>query len=307
LSTERLLAYLAENSELLAHTLIRPLLIVVTAVAFVKICGLLINRVAKAEHERNHGHEDKASRQRETVIALTKNVAKYVIYFIMVITVLDTFDVPIMTVLSAAGVLGIAIAFGAQTLCRDFITGALILVEGQYYVGEYIETQGVAGIVEKFTLRCTYLRDFDGRLHILPNGCLTLVSNYHRGSNRVLAEVTIPFEFGLQKAMEVLESTCREINEEFKADLKEDIWVMGTSALTPSGALVRMMGMAETMKQWAIERALRKRVMENLLAAGMPAPYATTKIAVKPGGALGASGVFDSGEAGELPAQVFFD
>jgi small conductance mechanosensitive channel len=107
---------------------------------------------------------------------------------------------------------------------------------------------------------------------------MNMVTNHHRGSSRLWVEITIPYEFRLDKALEVLDQVCNELNAEHEAVLRDKLWVMGVGGLTPNGALVRLMGTSEPMQHWALERAARKKAIEKLAAAGMAAPYAVNRV-----------------------------
>jgi small conductance mechanosensitive channel len=186
-----------------------------------------------------------------------------------------------MAVLSTVGVVGVALAFGAQSLCKDIIPGFFILLEDQYFVGEYIEAQGVAGYVEQFTLRCTYLRDFDGRLHIVPNGSINLVTNHHRGNRRVMVEIGITYDKDIGEALKLLQKVCDEINELKKDVIRERVTALGVVDMTASGVVIRMLGKAETMMQWDVERELRRRALEALTRAGYDIPYPHSHVIVE--------------------------
>jgi small conductance mechanosensitive channel len=266
---------LENGGEILAVILV-PVLIIIAGLILIRAGNALIDRLTKSRlHKAAKPFDHKRI---ETLDGLLKNIVRYGIYFIMVVTILDRFRVPVMAILSTAGVLGVALAFGAQSLCRDIITGFFILLEDQYLVGEYIEAQGVAGNVEQFTLRCTYLRDADGRLHILPNGSMTLVTNHHRGNSRVMVELAVSYEENIGRAVEALQAACDAVNEEFKDTIRDKIKVLGIVDLTASGMVVRMTGQSEAMQQWGIERALRQKAKEALEAAGIAIAYPHTQV-----------------------------
>ena len=259
---------------------IRPILILVAAFVLYRLLLVLIDRLNPA---RLGKAADAAHGKRwDTIRGLLKNLGKYVVCFIAVVMVLDCFHVPVMAILSTVGIVGVALAFGAQSLCKDIITGFFILLENQYFVGEYIEAQGVAGFVEQFTLRCTYLRDFDGRLHIMPNGNMGLVTNHNRGNRRVMVEIGITYEKDIGEALVILQKACDEINEVFREDIREKVSALGVVDLADSGIIIRLLGQSEAMMQWKIERELRKKALEALLAAGYEIPYPHTRVTVEP-------------------------
>jgi len=259
--------------------LARPLLIIVAALVFYRLLVVLIDRL---NHTGFSKTTDSAHGKRwDTIRGLLKNLGKYLVCFIAVVMVLDCFHVPVMAILSTVGIVGVALAFGAQSLCKDVITGFFILLENQYFVGEYIEAQGVAGFVEQFTLRCTYLRDFDGRLHIMPNGNMGLVTNHNRGNRRVMVEIAITYEKDIGEALVILQKACDEVNELFRDDIREKVSALGVVDLADSGVIIRMLGQSEAMMQWKIERELRKMALEALRAAGYEIPYPHTRVTVE--------------------------
>lgn len=266
---------LGENQQII-ETILVPVLIIIGGMILIRVANALIDGLAKARLNRVSRPFD--HNRIKTLEGLLKNIVKYGLYFVMAVTVLDRLHVPVMAILSTAGVLGVAVAFGAQSLCRDIITGFFILLEDQYLVGEYIEAQGVAGYVEQFNLRCTYLRDFDGRLHILPNGGMTLVTNHHRGKSRVLVELAVSYEEDINRVVEVLQKACDAVNEEFTEIIREKITALGIIDLTAAGMVVRMTGKSQPMEQWGIERALRKKAKESLAAAGIAIAYPHTQV-----------------------------
>src|SRR5699024_11522937 len=125
---------------------------------------------------------------------LLQNVLSYVIGFIAIMMILDTFHVPIKTMLAGAGVVGLAIGFGAQSLVKDVIAGFFIIFEDQFSVGDYIETGEMEGDVEVIGLRNTKLRSYFGQQYVIPNGKQDSVTNYSVTNGFAMVEVTLPYE-----------------------------------------------------------------------------------------------------------------
>lgn len=212
-------------------------------------------------------------RKKNTLKALLKSVLRYAIYFIAAITILDELNVPVAAVLSAAGILGLAVGFGAQNLVRDIITGFFILFEDQFSVGEYIETAGVGGIVEEVGLRSTKLRDWGGQLHIIPNGEITKVTNHNRGSMRALVEVGIAYEEDINHALKVLGEIAKGMARDYAHVIREGPDVLGIVNFGQSEVLVRIIAKTKPMEQWAVERELRRRIKETFDKEGIEIPY----------------------------------
>ncbi len=124
------------------------------------------------------------------------------------------FNISTTSLLATAGIGGLAIGFGAQSLVKDIITGFFILLEDQYSVGgDYIQTGSYDGVVEELGLRVTKLRAFSGELHIIPNSNIQIVTNKTRGAMRALVKVSIAYEEDIDKAIKVLQQTCDEIKK----------------------------------------------------------------------------------------------
>jgi len=218
-----------------------------------------------------------------TLIHLLESCARYGIYFIMAVTILDRFGVPVLAILSTAGVLGVGVAFGAQSLFKDVISGFFILLENQYSVGEFIGTQGVEGFVEQVTLRCTYLRDFAGQLHILPNGSIGTVTNHSRGSRRALVEVGVAYDSDMEQVVSVLERVCEETAAEVKDLLEEKPVVQGITDLGDSAIVFRITAKAKALQQWAVEMTLRRRIQEAFQRESIEIPFPQRQVTMLEG------------------------
>ncbi|CCO08338.1 mechanosensitive ion channel family protein [Desulforamulus hydrothermalis] len=210
----------------------------------------------------------------QTLAGLLKSVLRYGVYFVTVISIVEIF-IPnaARTVLAGAGILGLAVGFGAQNLVRDIITGFFILFEDQYAVGEYVTVAGVTGTVEEIGLRVTKIREFGGQLHIIPNGIITMVTNFNRGGMQALVEIGISYEENIDRAIEVLKQMSRQFAQTWAADLIEGPDVLGVVRFGESDVVIRITARTKPMRQWEIERQLRKAVKEALDREGIEIPY----------------------------------
>ncbi|AOT70517.1 mechanosensitive ion channel family protein [Geosporobacter ferrireducens] len=211
-------------------------------------------------------------RRFDTLKDIIKSIFRYIIYFVAFTPILETLGVNISSLIAAAGIGGLAIGFGAQNLVRDVITGFFIIFEDQFHVGDYIETGGKSGIVDEMAIRVTKIRDFNGDLHIIPNGSIDKVTNRSRGNMRALVEVSIAYEENIDRTMEVLRKLCTEIAEE-NDKIVEGPTVLGVSKLGESDVVIAIMAKTIPMEQWAVERELRKRIKERLEEKGIEIPY----------------------------------
>ena len=213
------------------------------------------------------------NRRLQTLKALMRSVLQYAVYFISGLMVLDTFGVPTGSLIASAGLAGLAIGFGAQSLVRDVITGFFIILEDQFTVGEYIATAGVTGVVEEFGLRTTRIREWTGQLHIIPNGEITKVTNYHRGSSVAVVTINIPYGADLDRAMAILQQAGAQAHREQPLIIEAPV-VQGVVEMGDSGVVVRVIARTRAGEQWGIERDLRKRLLTALEAEGLQAAYA---------------------------------
>jgi small conductance mechanosensitive channel len=184
---------------------------------------------------------------------------------------LDHLGVPIGPVLAGAGVLGLAVGFGAQSLVKDVISGFFHIVDGVISVGDEIELGNVKGVVEEVGLRVTKVRAFSGQLWYVPNGAIDRVGNFSRGWNRVTVEVRVPHEPDARRAMPVLS----EVGEVFLREQRDVALGLPEveAALEPSAGdvTVRLGIKVKAHERWNAERELRSRVKEALAREGIAA------------------------------------
>lgn len=207
-----------------------------------------------------------------TMKGLMKSAVKYIIYFIAFTAIIKFFGIEVTGLIATAGIGGLALGFGAQNLVRDIITGFFILFEEQFGVGNYVEINGVEGIVEEMALRVTKIRDFGGNLHIIPNGEIGRVANKSSGKTRAFVEISIAYEENIDNAMNVLERA----SEKLKAGndkILEGPSVLGVSKLEKFGVAISITAKTVPMEHWGVERLMRKTYKEALDEAGIGIPY----------------------------------
>ncbi|MGM0837468.1 MAG: mechanosensitive ion channel family protein [Bacillota bacterium] len=246
------------------------LLVIIVVYAIVKSIGtkiitrLFIRATAKQGISAGRG---------KTLEKLTTNIFTYALIFFLVIMVLENvFDVRTTAILAGAGIVGLAIGFGAQGIVSDVVTGFFLLLEKQVDVDDYVTTAGFSGIVEEVGLRTTKIRDFDGSLHYLPNREISSLTNHSRGNMRALVDIGISYEDNIDHAIEVIQGVCDAIAAEDPA-IKDGPNVIGVQGLGDSDVVIRIIAKTENMMQWAVERKLRKGIKEALDANGIDIPY----------------------------------
>jgi len=239
----------------------------------VKIVSYLISKIVDKFLKNRAELKFFTNNKRATTIGgILKNIIKYTLYFIGIIMILDVFNVNTTSIIATAGIGGLAIGFGAQSLVKDVITGFFILAEDQYAVGDYVKIDSYEGIVEEMGLRVTKLRDFSGDLHIIPNGMIQIVTNKSRGAMRALVKVSIAYEEDVDNAISVLKKVCEEIKNSNK-DIVEGPDIIGVSDMDNVGVVITIVAKTKPMSQWAVEREIRKKALEALKKENIKIPY----------------------------------
>ncbi len=207
--------------------------------------------------------------------ALAGSVLTVVIWSIAVMMMLDQFDINLAPIIASAGIVGVAVGFGAQDLVKDFLSGVFILAEDQYGVGDVVDVGDATGAVEGVTLRTTKVRDVEGTLWHVPNGEIRRVGNKSQGWARTLIDVDVAYDSDLDAATRVMLETATAMAE-------EDAWapkflevpeVWGVEQLGADGITIRMVIKVHPGEQWAISRELRRRVKTALDDVGIEIPF----------------------------------
>lgn len=211
-----------------------------------------------------------------TIGEVLKSVLKYTVYIIGIGSMLYDILAKIPVALASAG--GFAIGLGAQSLVKDLINGFFVLFEDQYGVGDHVTIGQFSGIVGSIGIRTTVLRDFTGDLHLIPNGSVLEVTNHSRGDIRFIVDVEIAYEENIDSAIEVIKKANAQFEKKYEDKLRGEIDVLGVLSLNASGVTIRVVGRAEPLSQWEMERELRKEIKIALDEAGIEIPYPKTAI-----------------------------
>ena len=208
-----------------------------------------------------------------TLSKLFKSIVSYVLYFIGIITCLDMIGFSVTTIIAGAGVVSLAVAFGAQSIVQDLMSGIFIVLEDQYSVGEYVQIDTVQGQVKEIGMKTTKVQTVDGHLMIIANGSIGKVINYSRAAQRGFVDVGIAYEENLEHAIAVMQQACDKVAQQYQDDLEEQPNVVGAIALADSAVTVRATFTAWNWKQLPIERELRKEIKTALEAANVEISY----------------------------------
>jgi small conductance mechanosensitive channel len=259
------------QSERLVEMAFRLALTVGVAAAFQWLLFLVIGRIERFLIRAGHGSHHSEQRAK-TLGGIFRSLATVVVAVAALIHALEILGWDVKPLLAGAGIVGVALGFGAQTLVRDVIAGFFILAEDQFAVGDVIEVGGKAAAVEAITVRCTTLRDFHGYVHFVPNGEMKIVTNRSRGWNRGALDVVVAASEDVDRALAV----CRSVAEEFNADprwrerLLDPVEVWGIESVDGQAIHVRLVLRTRPGADLPeATRELRRRAYRALLEAGV--------------------------------------
>jgi len=189
--------------------------------------------------------------------------------------ILGEVGISIAPILAAAGVVGVAVGFGAQSLIKDYFTGFFLLIEDQIRHGEVIEVCGKKGKVEEVTLRHVRLRDFEGSVHFIPNSTITTVTNKSRDFSYAVIDLSVAYRENVDEVYEVMRKVGAEMRNaaEFKDLIVEDLEIAGIDDLSDSAVIIRCRFKVLPLEQWDVKREFLYRIKKAFDAAGIEIPY----------------------------------
>lgn len=204
----------------------------------------------------------------ETLQGMLKSVVGYLLFFIAIVMALEAIGVDTRSVLTTAGVLGLAVGFGAQRLVRDVISGFFILLENQFAVGEYVTMAGVTGVVEQMEMRVTHVRDTTGKLNIIANGDITTVCNHSRGAVAVTLEVSVSPDSDPKEVARLVEEATSGMAGAEKA-MDSPFTYQGIVAMDGARVSLRFSSSCDAMRSEDVQMAARDLIRKALRDAGV--------------------------------------
>ena len=221
-----------------------------------------------------------------TLLPLLRKVAMVVLSVLVVLVVLSELGVEIGPLLAGAGVLGLAVGFGAQTLVKDVITGLFILIEGTISVGDFVQVGGHEGTVESLSIRTIRLRDPAANVHTVPFSDVSTVLNYTKDYSYAVLNVGVAYRENVDEVMAVIEGIGAEMMEdpELSRDILEPINVQGLNSLDDSAVVIRARIKTRPGRQWAMRRAFNRRMKNRFDELGIEIPFPQTTVHFAAGG-----------------------
>lgn len=218
--------------------------------------------VARTIRSSKHYSRAEELKREKTVSRIIARSLRVLVWPFAALSILSQLGVEVAPLIAGAGIVGLALGFGAQTLVKDMIAGLFIIIENQYGVGDVVEVEGASGVVEDITLRKTTLRNLDGVVHHIPNGTITIASNFSSEFSGVNLNVGVAYDSNLEKVIEVVNEVGREMldDEEWRAKIIEPPAFLRVDNFGPSAIDIKIVGKVQPLAQWAVTGELRKRL-----------------------------------------------
>ena len=261
-------------------------LILLGAFVLIRVVRILTHRIASLQEKRLP--PGLRAQQIRTLATVVDSISVFVIVFVATLMALAQLNLHLEPLLASAGIAGLAIGFGAQTMVHDFINGFFILFENQYDLGDTVRIAGVKGVVEDMSLRRTTLRDDDGTVHIVPNSEIKIVSNLTRDWSQLTLRVVVAYSEPSDRIVKLLQQVGDEIRHDpqFAGDIVSDVQVPGIDRVGNGEAEYLMLVKTLPNKQYAVSRELRRRIKDcfqknNIQTAGPGKVYVMDQGEVK--------------------------
>ncbi|MFK9091747.1 mechanosensitive ion channel family protein [Bacillus salipaludis] len=242
--------------------------ILVVANVIIRIGKVAIHNIFKI---RNLSPLNTSERREDTLARLLDSVLTYVVYFIAIMMVLSVLGIDVKALIAGAGVVGLAVGFGAQSLVKDVISGFFIIFEDQFSVGDHVRIGLFEGNVETIGLRTTKLKSWTGEVHILPNGSITQVTNFSLNNSLAIIDIAISYGEDIEKAEKVIADALEKMPNQYE-ELTKAPELLGIQTMGPNEIVLRVIAETLPMKQAGVTRGIRKDIKLILDENGIKAP-----------------------------------
>lgn len=253
----------------IGESVLKIIAILIITGLFIRIGKIAIRNFFKV---RTRGPLRITERREATLMKLLENVLTYVVYFIAIMSILAAMAIDVKAMLAGAGIVGLAVGFGAQSLVKDIITGFFIIFEDQFSVGDYVRIGQFEGTVEEIGLRTTKIKSFTGEINILPNGSIVEVTNFSLYNSVAVLDIGIAYEGDIEYAEKVLQEYLETTTEKYP-ELVKTPELLGVQQFGASEVVMRIVAETLPMKHWYIGRQLRKDIKLLLDQHGIEIPF----------------------------------
>ncbi len=252
---------------------LKIVLIFILTFVLLRLSQSIAGRILAAFRKRERDEE--SIKRIDTLNNVFRFALNIVIVVIAAIMILEELGIKIGPILAAAGIVGVAVGFGAQSLIRDIISGFFIFLEDQIRVGDCVDVAGKSGIVEHMNLRMTVLRDLTGDVHFIPNGQISVVSNMTRGFSRYVFDIGVAYRENVDDVTRIMTEVDRTMrgDPEFRDDILSPLEIMGLEKFTDTAVIVRARATTRPMQQWRVAREFNRRLKIAFEKHGIAIPF----------------------------------
>jgi len=254
------------------QVIVRVVVIVLLMFLAVKVVQFITRRVFR---KRKEGKDEEFGKRMDTLSSVTTAALTVCIIIVAALMVMSQLGIPIGPVLAGAGVLGVAVGFGAQHLVRDVISGFFILMDDQIRIGDVVEIAGKGGLVERVTPRLTVLRDLAGNVHYVRNGEIGVVTNMTKEYSRYVFDIGVAYREDVDEVIDIVKQVDEELRNDaaFAEDILEPIEILGLDQFGDSAVIVKARTKTKPVKQWAVGREFNRRLKKKFDEKDIEIPF----------------------------------
>lgn len=246
------------------------------------IIAVVLRRLFRLFRERISARiaDAEAIKRATTLDRVIRYIANVVLTLISALLILSELGISVAPILGAAGVVGIAVGFGAQSLVKDYFTGFFLLLENQIRQGDVVDVADKGGLVEEVTLRFVRLRDYEGNVHYIPNSLITTVTNRSRGFAHAVIDIGVGYGEDVDEVFAVMRRVAEELRKDsaFSPKILDDLDIAGVETWADSAVMVRGRIKTVALEQWGIRREYLRRLKKAFDAAGIEIPFPHMKL-----------------------------
>lgn len=255
------------------NSFIGAVAILISTIIVIKIISIILNRLlSRTIREERYPSKTDRDRRLRTLTSIITTVVTFLIWAVAVFMILNLIGINTAPLLASAGLLSVALGFGAKSIVQDFMTGMFIIAENQYRVGDYVEIQNIQGTVRSVTMRTTTITDDDGSVFHIPNGSIVVTGNHSMSNNKVAIEISVATDTNVDKLKSIIDrtGTAQATNNDWKDKIAQPLHFARIKDITDGSIIIRISGKVKAGKQIDIRSdylaALQKELVKNKIS-----------------------------------------
>lgn len=266
-------AVLTEIGNWFVSTGLRIAIIAIVTLVVIKGVRVVTDRLSAVFHKGKVDLE--AKKRADTLVSVVRHLLTVVIVLVVFLTVLGQLGIEIGPVLAAAGIVGLAVGFGAQSLIKDVLNGFFILLEDQIRVGDWVQIADKTGLVERVNLKMTVIRDLEGKVHFIPNGSIDVVTNLTKDFSRYVFDIGVAYREDTDEVVQVIKEVDRELRKDpdFGPDILKPIQIFGLDKFADSAIVIKARYETRPAKHWRVGREFKRRLKKKFDQRDIEIPF----------------------------------